>query len=135
MFVKKNPDEKKKRNSEHLTLNQCKMRAIFMSFSDTPSGMQLAKRWEGQTPAFSGWMCLTTLVMMGILQSKFILIMLITKSLKLVIVCAEFEIIILLTPGSILYLPNTSFSITWSSTVVGTKGTEQIFVFPNHLEP
>ena len=32
--------------------------------------------------------------------------MLITKTLKLVILCAEFEIIIL-TPGSILYLPNT----------------------------
>ena len=48
--------------------------------------------------------------------------MLITKTLKLVILCAEFEIIILYTPGSILYLPNTSYSITWRSTVVGTKG-------------
>ena len=50
-------------------------------------------------------MCLTTLVMMAILQSKLILIMLITKTLKLAIVCAEFEIIILLVPGSIyIYL-------------------------------
>ena len=28
------------------------------------------------------------------------------------IICAEFEIIILQAPGSILYLPNTSFIIT-----------------------
>ena len=31
--------------------------------------------------------------MMAILQSKFILIMLITKTLKLVIVCAEFDLL------------------------------------------
>ena len=37
--------------------------------------------------------------------------MLITKALKLVILCAEFEIIILYTPGNILYLPNNSYSI------------------------
>ena len=53
--------------------------------------------------------------------------MLITKTLKLVILCVEFEIIIL-TPGTILYLPNTSYSITWRSTVVGTKETGQFFV-------
>ena len=33
------------------------------------------------------------------------------KTLKVVILCAEFEIIIL-TPGSILYLPSTSYIIT-----------------------
>ena len=64
-------------------------------------------------------MYLTILVMMAIL-----LIMLITKTQKQVILRAEFEIIILI-PGSILYLPNTSYSITRRPTVVGTKGTGQ----------
>ena len=42
MFVTENPGRKKKeRNSEHFRLNQCKMRATFMSTYDTPSGMQL----------------------------------------------------------------------------------------------
>ena len=58
---------RKKRNSEQLTLNRCKMRATFMSFSDTPSGVQLAGRREKETPAFSGWMRLTMLAMMAIL--------------------------------------------------------------------
>ena len=60
--------------------------------------------------------------------------MLITETLKLVIVCAEFEIIILQEPGSILYLPSTLYNISWRSTVVGTKGTGQFSVFSNHLE-
>ena len=72
-------------------------------------------------------MYLTMLVMMASLPIKVHLIMLITKTLKLVILCAEFEIIIL-TPRSILYLPNTSYSITRRSTVIGTKGTGQFCV-------
>ena len=40
---------------------------------------------------------------------------------------------ILHTFRSILYLPNTSFSITWRSTMVGTKGT-WLYLFLNTLE-
>ena len=54
--------------------------------------------------------------------------MFIKKPQKLVILCAEFEIIMLLVPESILYLPNTSYSITQRSTVVGIKGSGQFFV-------
>ena len=53
------------------------------------------------------------------------------------IVCTEFEIIILWAPESILHLPNTSFSITLRSTVVGTKGTGQflcVFLPPRILD-
>ena len=38
-----------------------------MSSLDTPSGAQLVQGWEGEAPAFFGWMQLTMLVMMVIL--------------------------------------------------------------------
>ena len=43
------------------------MRATFMSTSDRLSGLQLERRWEVETPALSGWMHLTLLVMVPIL--------------------------------------------------------------------
>ena len=46
--------------------------------------------------------------------------MLITKTVKLVILYAEFEII--LTPGSIFYLPNTSYSILANTVINLQKG-------------
>ena len=55
-------------------------------------------------------MYLTMLAMTAILPIK-VHFMLFTKTLKLVILCAEFEIIIV-TSESILYLPNTPYSIT-----------------------
>ena len=43
------------------------MRATFMSTSDTTSGVQLVGRLERESPAFSGWMRLTKLVIIAIL--------------------------------------------------------------------
>ena len=43
------------------------MRATFMSTSDRLSGPQLERRWEVETPALSGCMHLTMLVMVPIL--------------------------------------------------------------------
>ena len=72
--------------------------------------------------------------MMAILQSKFILIMLITKTLKLVIVFAEFEIL--------FYKHLEVFYIYLILRLVSPEGPpwlelreqDNFFVFSNHLE-
>ena len=86
------------------------MRATFMSTSDTPSSVQLTGRREGETPAFSEWIHLTMLVRMTILPIYVHFNYVNYKSPETGDRMCRVRNNYL--PRSILYLPNTSFSIT-----------------------